>query len=218
MSPRGRRPAGEDTRAAIVAAAAAEFATSGYAGSSLRAIARRAGVDPRLVHHYFEGKSALFAEVMHVPVNPAAVIAQVMSGPPEATGANLLRAFLTVWDSPQAQPALVALVRTGLSSEELVDQLRGFVERDLIGQVIRKHPATKGLPAKERRVRAGLIATQMLGLVLARYIVRMPGIVESTSEELVARLGPIVQGLLDPQFVTPGSSVRAGSARPTSRL
>lgn len=197
MSPRGRRPGGEDTRATIVAAAAEEFASSGYAGSSLRAIARRAGVDARLVHHYFDGKSDLFAEVMHVPINPAAVIAQVVAGPPETVGERLVTAFLGVWDSPEAQPALLALIRTGLGSEEMVIQLRDFVERDLIGQIVRAHPATTSLPLKERRLRAGLIAGQMLGLALSRYVVRLPAIAEAPVGVLAQRVGRIVQTLLD---------------------
>ena len=83
MSPRGRRPAGEDTRGLIVRAARAEFGDQGYDRASIRGIARAAGVDARLVHHYFDSKSALFAEVLDVPVNPAEVIGALIEGPPE---------------------------------------------------------------------------------------------------------------------------------------
>ena len=78
---RGRRPGGTDTRAAIVDAARKSFAAKGYDKASMRGIAREAGVDPALVHHYFEGgKAALFVETLDVPVNPADLIQRVMAG------------------------------------------------------------------------------------------------------------------------------------------
>ena len=94
MSPRGRRPAGEDTRGLIVRAARAEFGDQGYDRASIRGIARAAGVDARLVHHYFDSKSALFAEVLDVPVNPAEVIGALIEGPPEELGQSVAAALV----------------------------------------------------------------------------------------------------------------------------
>ena len=198
MSPRGRRPAGEDTRATLVAAARAEFAARGYDGASLRGIARAAGVDARLVHHYFEGKSALFAEVMAVPVNPAAIVAGVIrSGPPEELGARIVRMFLAVWDDPNHRPALIALARSALTMPEVAEQVRGYVVTGIVGQLVRSHPHAGRLGAGERRLRAGLIASQMLGLGITRYVVEVPGVAQAPVEVLVERLGPIIQGHLD---------------------
>ena len=130
MSPRGRRPAGEDTRGLIVRAARAEFGDQGYDRASIRGIARAAGVDP---------------------VNPAEVIGALIEGPPEELGQRVVRGFLSIWDDPAFRAPLLVLIRSGLSSEDFTDQVRGFVERDLVGQIVRGHPRTRALPAKERR-------------------------------------------------------------------
>src|SRR5881392_4245348 len=86
---RGRRPDGTDTRAAILAAAVRQFATLGYRGASLRAIASDAGVDQKLIAHYFETKHGLFTAAMRLPVNPAEVLPKVLAGEPDAMGERL---------------------------------------------------------------------------------------------------------------------------------
>ena len=92
---RGRRPAGEDTRGLITEAARSEFADKGYEGTSMRAVARVAGVDPALVHHYFEGKADLFAQsVVLTRVNPAVMVERVLDGPLDTLGDRLVRTFL----------------------------------------------------------------------------------------------------------------------------
>ena len=108
---RGRRPAGEDTRGLIEEAARAEFAERGYDGTTLRAVARRAGVDAALVHHYFEGKADLFAQaVVLTRVNPGHVVAG-LQGPSDTLGDRLVRTFLSVWDDPVNGERLVAMLR-----------------------------------------------------------------------------------------------------------
>ena len=126
---RGRRPGGPDTRAAIVDAARSSFAANGYDKASLRGIARDAGVDPALVHHYFDGKAALFAETMAVPVNPSELIERVLDGDRERLGWRLVDTFLTVWEPPERRDGLVALVRSSLTSEEAARMLREFLGR-----------------------------------------------------------------------------------------
>ncbi|HEY7717565.1 MAG TPA: TetR family transcriptional regulator [Pedococcus sp.] len=135
MSPRGRRPGGEDTRGAIVEAARAEFAEQGYEATSLRGIARRASVDPALVHHYFEGKPGLFAEVMSLPVDPTALVDRILAAPRDQVGEALVRAFLTIWDSPEGRPRFQALMRSALSHEEAARMLREFLVREVFGRV-----------------------------------------------------------------------------------
>ncbi len=195
---RGRRPGGEDTRAAIVEAARAEFATAGYVGASIRGIARRAGVDPRLVHHYFEGKSALFAEIMNAPVNPAQLVGRLVEGEPEELGERIVRTFLEVWDEPGRRAGLLALIRTGLDGSQEAPQLRDYITQDVVGRIVRAHPGAAALPVAERRLRAGLIATQMLGLAIGRYVLELPGLADAPAEVLVARLGPVLQRHLTP--------------------
>lgn len=194
---RGRRPGGEDTRALILEAARAEFAAAGYDGTSVRAVARAAGVDPRLVHHYFDGKSSLFAAVIAVPVNPAERVQVAVAGPPEGIGERLVRTLVSTWDEPVARDALVGVVRSAMGSQALTEQLRGFVVGELMMRVVRAHPVSADLSRDELTLRAGLLGAQMVGLVVGRYVVGMAGLRDASAEELVARVGPAVQAILE---------------------
>jgi AcrR family transcriptional regulator len=187
---RGRRPGGPDTRAAIVDAARSSFAAKGYDKASLRGIARDAGVDPALVHHYFDGKAALFAETMAVPVNPAEVIGRVLEGDRDRLGWRLVETFLTVWEPPERREALVALARSSMTSEEAARMLREFLGREVFGRVA----ASTG--AADPQLRGALAASQMIGLVMARYVVRLPGLADASRAELVEHLGPVLQRYL----------------------
>lgn len=185
---RGRRPGGADTRAAILEAARKSFAAKGYDKASMRGIAREAGVDPALVHHYFEGgKAALFVETLDVPVNPAELIGQITAGGTDRLGWRIVETFLTVWEPPERRDALVALVRSSMTSDEAARMLREFLGREVFGRVA----ASTGAP--DPQLRGALAASQVLGLVVGRYVVRLPALVEATREELVERLGPVLQ-------------------------
>ena len=185
---RGRRPGGADTRAAILEAARKSFAAKGYDKASMRGIAREAGVDPALVHHYFEGgKAALFVETLEVPVNPAELIGRITAGDPERLGWRIVDTFLTVWEPPERRDALVALVRSSMTSDEAARMLREFLGREVFGRVA----ASTGAP--DPQLRGALAASQVLGLIVGRYVVRLPALVEASREELVERLGPVLQ-------------------------
>ncbi|KRB43743.1 MULTISPECIES: TetR family transcriptional regulator [unclassified Terrabacter] len=184
---RGRRPGGVDTRAAIVDAARKSFAAKGYDKASMRGIAREAGVDPALVHHYFEGKAALFAETLDVPVNPAELIERITAGDVDRLGWRIVETFLTVWEPPERRDALVALVRSSMTSEEAARMLREFLGREVFGRIA----ASTG--AADPQLRGALAASQMIGLVVARYVIRVPAMAEATREELVERIGPVLQ-------------------------
>ena len=179
---RGRRPGGENTRALILEAARTEFAATGYDGTSIRGVARTAGVDPRLVHHYFDGKSDLFAAVMAVPINPGARVMHALEGPPQGLGARLVAVFIETWDDP---------------ANEAAQQVREFVTQEIMSRVVDAYPATSTLTAAERELRVGLVTTQMVGLAMTRYILRLPEISDLCAEELIARIGPAIQGILE---------------------
>lgn len=195
MSPRGRRPGGVDTRQAILAAARVDFAEQGYDGTSLRGIARRAEVDPALVHHYFGGKPQLFAAVMDIPADPAALISAVVNGPRDQVGESLVRTFLAVWDSDAGRQRFQALVRAAVTHEEATRMLREFLTREVFGRVVRELSSDGERPAG-LEVRAGLAASQMIGLAMMRYIVEVPAVVDATHDELAALVGPTIQRYL----------------------
>ena len=197
MSPRGRRPGGVDTRQAIVEAARVDFAEQGYDGTSLRGIARRAEVDPALVHHYFGGKPQLFAAVMDIPADPAALINAVVSGPRDRVGESLVRTFLAVWDSEAGRQRFQALVRAAVTHDDATRMLREFLTREVFGRVARELSAD-GVPSAGMELRAGLAAAQMVGLAMLRYIVDFPAVVDATHDELAALVGPTIQRYLVP--------------------
>lgn len=195
MARTGRRPGNVDTRGLIVAAARTQFAEGGYDGVSLRAVARAAGVDPALLHHYFAGKSALFAEVMALPVDPAVALPLVLRGPPAELGERLVRFFLSLWEAPETGPQMATWVRSSLASEEGARRLREFVAREVLGRVVGALP-----PDQQSPRRAGLVAAQLAGLGVARYLLRIGPVAEATVEQLVADVGPVVQGYLTGQL------------------
>jgi AcrR family transcriptional regulator len=197
MSPRGRRPGGVDTRQAIVEAARVDFADQGYDGTSLRGVARRAAVDPALVHHYFGGKAQLFAAVMDIPADPAALISAVVDGPRDQVGEALVRTFLAVWDSEDGRQRFQALMRAAVSHEEATRMLREFLTREVFGRVLRAMAVDGERPA-DLELRAGLAASQMVGLAMMRYIVEFPAVVDAGHDELAALVGPTIQRYLAP--------------------
>jgi len=187
---RGRRPAGEDTRAAILDAARTEFSAKGYDASSLRAIARLAEVDPALVHHYFEGKAALFVESMSLPFNPAFLIDTILAGPQQDVGERLARTFFDIWESAKGRERLVALLRSAVSNEDAARMLREFLAREVFGKV------AVAMAVPQPHLRAGMAAAQMIGLALMRYVICFEPVVRASIDDVVALVAPTLQRYL----------------------
>jgi AcrR family transcriptional regulator len=187
----GRRPGNQDTRQSILEAARGVFAERGFDKASIRAIATEAKVDPALVHHYFGTKEKLFLASMNSPIDPAEVVPKALAGPREEAGERLVRLLLSVWDSP-AGTAAVALLRSAMSNEWTARLLREFV----VTQVLRRAVAELGMKGEEASTRAALVATQMAGLAVTRYILKIEPVASAPAERLVAALGPNVQRFL----------------------
>ena len=194
-APAARRPRGRprksessvDTRSLIVSAASTEFTAKGYDSTSMRAIARRAGVDPALVHHYFGDKADLFAETVGAPLRPDRLVAQVLAGPRDKVGENLVRALVTAIDEPRVSKRAVALLRTALGQEFAAALLRQFIAREVLGRIA----AT--LDGENAELRASCAASQMVGLLVARYGVRIEPLASASVDEVVRRIGPVMQ-------------------------
>ena len=185
---RGRRPGGDDTRSSIIEAARSSFAAKGYDRASLRGIARDAGVDPALVHHYFKGgKAELFAETLAVPINPAALVARIISGDPDRLGWRVIETFLAVWDAPERRETLTALIRSSMTTDESARMLREYLGREVFGRIA----AATGVADPE--LRGALAASQVVGMAVMRYIVKVPALAEASNEQIVALLGPVLQ-------------------------
>jgi AcrR family transcriptional regulator len=188
----GRRPGNQDTRGQIITAARQAFATKGFAGASMRGIAAEAGVDAALIHHYFENKQQLFLSTVALPLELPQKLEDVAAGGLDGIGERLVRTVLGVWDS-DLQPSLIAAIRTTLTDPALTRSVGEFLALEIIGRVLRRDD----LPPEEANRRAGLAASQVLGLVIGRYVLQLPLLVSRRSEDLVVEVGPTVQRYLD---------------------
>ena len=188
----GRRPGNQDTRGQIVTAARHAFAAKGFAGASMRGIAAEAGVDAALIHHYFESKQQLFLATIAMPLGLPGLLEQVAAGDRNDLGERLVRTVLGVWDS-ELQPSLVAAIRTALTDSALTRSVGEFFTLEVIGQVLRRDD----LSPDEANRRAGLVASQVLGLVIGRYVLQLPVLVDRETADLVAEIGPTVQRYVD---------------------
>ncbi|MGB0101377.1 MAG: TetR family transcriptional regulator [Nocardioides sp.] len=186
---RGRRPGAPDTRAAILAAARTLFASHGFAGTSVRSIAAEAGVDAALVHHYFGSKDDLFLASLELPIDPRERLAEVAALGPDGAGERMVRVFLSVWDDPDLQLPLLGLARSILdpSGQRLLRD--GFLPTVL-------HPVGVALGIDRPEMRMPLVASQIVGLILARYLLEIEPIASLPPEDLVAIYGPTLQRYL----------------------
>ena len=187
--PRGRRPSGEDTRAALLAAARAVFTERGFDGATVRGIAERAGVDAAMVNHWFGGKEALFTAALDVPIDPDTVLAQVLPGDPERLGARIVTAFLGVWDATGGGP-LAALIRSVAGHEAAARMMREFVGRVILGRFVR------AVAPDRPEERAALCASQIIGLGMVRYVLKLEPLASAEPAVVVAAIAPTVQRYL----------------------
>ena len=187
---RGPRADVEDTRAAVLEAARARFAEHGYDGTRLRDVAADADVDVALVSYHFRNKEGLFAAAMALAVNPAELVAELVEQGTDGLGERLLRRFFAVWEAPESRRPMLGLVRSAASHEGSAALLRGFLERELLGRLAR------AIDAPQPELRAALAGSQIVGLVMARYVVRLGAIAEADPETLVAAAGPTLQRYL----------------------
>ncbi|GAB3571777.1 TetR family transcriptional regulator [Amycolatopsis endophytica] len=187
---RGRRPGGQDTRAALLDAARQIFSESGYEGATVRAIAARAGVDAAMVNHWFGGKEALFGQaVLQLPFDPAELLGQLMDGPVGDLGERIVRRFLTVWDATDGG-AFPALVRSIASHELAALSLRDFLIRHVLENVVKR------VSPDRPELRASLCASQMVGVGMGRYVAKFEPFSTTDVETLAAAIGPTLQRYL----------------------
>ena len=192
MKRSGRRPGNQDTRSSILDAARRTFAEKGFDKASIRGIAADAGVDPALVHHYFGTKEKLFLASMNAPINPGELIPQALAGPRAQAGERLIRLVLTVWDSPAGAAAL-AMFRSALSNEWTARLLREFV----ITQILRRAVGELVADPAEAPMRSALLATQISGVMVTRYVLKIQPLADADPEAIVAAIGPNIQRFLD---------------------
>jgi AcrR family transcriptional regulator len=187
---RGRRPGGADTRDALLAAARAEFAERGFDGATVRVIAERAGVDPAMVNHWFGGKEALFMAALDVPIDPSTLVAEVVPGDPDRLGERIVGRFLLIWDHTGGGRRLAALVRSVASHETAAAMMRQMISRILVRRVV------ASVAPDRPELRATLVGSQLIGLGMVRYVLRLEPLASAEHATIVAAMAPTVQRYL----------------------
>jgi AcrR family transcriptional regulator len=186
MARTGRRPGGGGTRDKILRAARSQFARRGYEAATIRSIAAGARVDPKLVLHYFESKDGIFSAAMDFPFDPAASIPALLEPGLDGLGERLVRFFIDIWDSPAGARAH-ALVRSMVTSETAASLMRDFVSREVLARV------AQALDLDRPKVRASLAASQLVGLAMLRYVLKVQPLASASPDELAAWIGPTLQ-------------------------
>jgi AcrR family transcriptional regulator len=164
------------------------FAGKGFAGTTIRGVAAQAGVDAALVHHYFGTKDDLFLAAMELPFDPRGAIGAAMAGGRDGVGERLIRVFLSVWDNPEIRPVLVGRMRTEIESGE-GGLVTGFLRVVL-------EPAAVALGLDHPRERMAFVASQMVGLILTRYVFALEPLASMSTDALLAAYAPVIQHYL----------------------
>jgi AcrR family transcriptional regulator len=186
----GRRPGGSGAREAILAAARAAFAEGGFDRTTVRGVARAAEVDAALVHHYFGTKEHLFVAAMELPVDPSVVIPRLLAEGTEGLGERLVGMFLTVWDTPGAASPFLAMIRGAVTHEGAAAMLREFLTTAVLGRLV------AALDVDDGPRRAALVASQLVGFAMVRYVLRLEPLASAPPSELVGPLGATLQRYL----------------------
>jgi AcrR family transcriptional regulator len=174
----------------ITAAARASFAQNGWAGTTLRGVAREVGVDPALVHYYFSSKEELLDASTRPPQEWLDSIARTNSVPIRDRGEAMVRNVIWGWEQPQIRETLSSILTTAAHEPRTREKLRAFVTASLLPAIADR------IEGEERSVRAALIATQVLGLVMMRWVWEIEPLASLPDDELVALVAPTIQRYL----------------------
>ncbi len=186
----GRRPGPNFTRQAILDAARRQFAELGYDRTTIRSIAAEAGVDAALLIHFFRSKQQLFLSVVELPFDPAAVLPGLLAGDRRKVGERLARMFMSVLDEADARDRWTSMIRAAASEPAAAEVLRQVLTQRVFV------PLAETLGVEDARLRATLVGSQLVGIVMARHIVRVEPLASLSSEELVLAIGPTLQRYL----------------------
>jgi AcrR family transcriptional regulator len=176
--------------ARILREARASFAEHGYAGTTVRAVARAADVDPALVYHYYDSKEGLLDAATTPPQSFLDQIVIAWQTPQDELGEQLVRRMLRNWENPDHGPVLQAILQIAGNEPATREKLRIIIERSMMG------PSAQALDESERLARTSLIGSQIMGLAFMRYVWKIEPIATMTEDELVRAIAPTIQRYL----------------------
>lgn len=181
---------GPDARTRILEAARTEFSERGYDKTSVRGIAKAAGVDAALVHHYFGTKDEVFAAAIELSFEPALVIPDILGSSTEGLGERLAGYFIEVWENPVSRAPLLAIMRSAMTHEAAAKVLRVFVLRRLLDRIADQ------LDVPDATFRAELAASHMVGIAVLRYVIQAEPLASADPQKIIAMVGPTLQRYL----------------------
>ena len=187
---RGRRPGRPETRVRVLEVARRRFLADGYQGATMRSIAAEAGVDVALISYFFGSKKGLFGAALALSANPPEVLLGALPGDPASMPERVLRALLDTWDDPARGGPLRAMVGGAVRDPELAQLLKEVLEREIIDRI------AEHIRGANARYRAAAFATQLAGVIFARYILALDPVATMTVDELIRHLSPGLRAAL----------------------
>jgi AcrR family transcriptional regulator len=187
---RGRRPGPSRTREAIAEAARRQFAELGYDRTTIRSVATEARVDPALVLHYFESKQQLFLAAVELPFEVDDLVEQIRSGPRAKVGERITQFALGVLRTPEGRARWTGMVRAAASDPDAAAVLRDVLTRRIF------EPLAEALGSDDAQLRANLASSQMVGLVMARYVIAIEPLASADDATIAAAIAPTIQRYL----------------------
>ncbi len=192
---RGPKPAGTDTREAIVQAARRQFSDKGYQGTTLRSVGAAAGVDPRLVLHYFGTKQQLFVQSLELPTNPAVLLERLFAPGPGTLGERAAETIVAILEDEDSRRVMVSVIRAAASEPEAAELIRGVLTTTVL------LPVAERVGGANPRLRATLAASQIVGLATARHVVGLEPLASASREQLVRAIAPVFDHYLSADYV-----------------
>jgi AcrR family transcriptional regulator len=185
---RGRPVGRSGLKDRIVQVAAERFRAHGYAGTSLRSIAREAAVDPALLNYHFRSKHGLFVAAMEFGLDPAHVLDEVIDQPASTVqlARELLERAMTAWESPGQTAESITALQSSLGHEQGRRALREFLEGEILGQIARR---IGGASARQQAAPAAVV---MSGLILSRYFLQLEPLASMPRRQVVELLTPVL--------------------------
>ena len=202
----GRRPGPATTRADILDAALDTVIADGMDKTTMRGIGRRAGVDAAIIYRHFSSKDELLDTLVSERFHDLGSIPDLRG----ASGADVVRFALHVWDSAASRIVGIAAIRAAMTDDAAAGVVRSVLSRTLLRAV------ESAVRPDHRDLRVSLVAAQVIGMALVRHRIKLPGLSKASQAEIVRVLGPVVEHYLHGDLGLPpakGMSRVSGSRR-----
>ena len=173
-----------------MAAARESFARNGFDGTSVRAVANRAGVDPALVRRFFGSKEGLMVAALDVTMEPGTRLAEAVRTDPDRLGEHIMDYMLSVWEHPPNREVMVGMVRSACTNRRAAELLRDYISEQVLARL------ATSVPGPAAGLRANLVGSQIVGVAFFRYVVGIEPLASARPEAVAAAVGPTLQRYL----------------------